>query len=374
MSTVCRPETNRQKEKMSTGKYNHSLYTPSIDSFKWRIELDRVDIIDRNLLDHIVNVKTNTTTGEVIEETPIQANSLKVPFDGYHIHFGVQKIFGVQYLVVLVNSKLLEHDYLNGITMTNIEPIYNKIMSCKVFELPFLDFLSIGQVSDIDIKKDIKLSSADFKESIKHLEKGSKPQKRAKHGVNAFTQKDNLGIEWNTRTGGSYSHPFLKIYHKGIEALCSKNKDYFAQYIDVHEVQDRVRIECTLKSFREAQKHGFKDNTLLTLLKATTNDLNAIIDHAVTSNLEPRLKKTKTKDGMSNTELVYFLYLTTLIRDKGVSFQTALEYTLEHQSCKVQRTRLKNTLTAVYEEHIQNEKYVAKTEKMNSFFEVLGWK
>jgi hypothetical protein len=357
-------------------RYSKSIHVPSFDSFKWRIELSKVDIINSNLLDHIVNLKTNITTGEIIEEIPIQSNSLKVHFDKYHIHFAINKIFGVEYLVVLINSKLLESDYLEGISMINIENIFNKIMSCEVFSCSFELFLSEGLVSDIDIKKDVLSSPKEFREILKLLDKGSKAHKRAKHGINVFTQKDNLGAEWNTRPGASFTHPFLKIYHKGIETKCSKNREFFAEYLDVHEVSDRVRIECTIKSFREAQKHGFQDNTLLTLLKSTTNDLNRIIEHAVTSNLEPRLKVVhpRTKSELSNTELIMFLYLTELIKEKGVSFENALFHILEHQPKKTQRNRLKIVLTKVYQEQIEGEKFEVKSRSINTFFSSLGWK
>ena len=356
--------------------YSDTLHIPSIDSFKWRIELDKVDIINSNLLDHIINIKTNTSTGEVLEEIPIQSNSLKSHFSKYHIHFAVNKIFGVEYLVVLINSKLLEFDYLKGISMLNIEPLFNKIMSCQVFSCSFEQFLSEGLVSDIDIKKDVEASPTHFKDIIKYLNTGSKAHKKAKHGINVFTQKNNLGVEWNSRTGATYSNPFLKIYHKGVESKCSKNAEFFAQFVDLESITDRVRIEVTIKSFKEAQKHGFKDNTLLTLLKATTDDLNAIITHAVTSNLEPRLKKVKSKSktALNNSDLVIFLYLTELIKEKGVSFENAMFHVLEHQECKMSRSRLKTSLTKVYEEHIEGQKFEVKTKVANTFFESLGWK
>ena len=44
----------------------HSLYVPSIDSFRYRIELSEVDILNRNLLDHIIVQRINETTGELI--------------------------------------------------------------------------------------------------------------------------------------------------------------------------------------------------------------------------------------------------------------------------------------------------------------------
>ena len=357
-------------------KYNNTLYIPAIDSFKWRIELDKVEILNRNLLDHIINLKTNATTGEVIEEVPIQSNSLKVQFNKYHIHFAINKIFGEEYLVVLVNSKLLEHDYLEGIRMTNIEPIYKRIMDCQVFHISFEDFLQHGKVSDIDIKKDVEVKKDDFKQIISITERNSKPFKKRHHGVNAFKTSSNLGIEWNTREKGTYNHPFLKIYHKGVEALCSKNHEFFAEHIDVAAIENRVRIECTIKTFREAQKHGFKDNSLLTLLKSTTDDLNRIIEHSVTSNLEPRIERTERRSSgnMTTSETLMFIHLSNMIKNQHMTIDSAIDFTLDHFEDRKVRSRVKKQLMEVYQAHINGQEYEKKAKRYNSFFDVLGWK
>jgi len=356
-------------------KYSNTLYVPSIDSFKWRIELDSVEIINRNLLDHIINQKTNTSTGEIIEETPIQSNSLKVAFEEYHIHFAINKIFGIEYLVVLINSKLLEHEYLQGITLKNIEPLYNRIMKCNVFNISFEDFLSKGKISDIDIKKDVELSKDDFKSIIRNLDKNTKAQKRRHHGANPFLTDSNLGIEWNTRERGSFSHPFLKFYHKGIEALCSKNKDFFAKFIDVHSLENVVRIETTVKSFKELKKHGFSDNTLLDILRASEDKLNEIISHSVTSNLEPRFTQsnTKTKKELSPTDILMFAHLSNMIKNQKASFYEALEFTLNHFEDKHQKKRMKIKLTEIYNQQIRGQEFEKKVAKQSAFYSIIGW-
>jgi hypothetical protein len=45
---------------MTSKVENKFLLTASIDSFKYRISLKDVEIINSNLLDKIINVKTNT--------------------------------------------------------------------------------------------------------------------------------------------------------------------------------------------------------------------------------------------------------------------------------------------------------------------------
>ena len=91
------------------------LGIPSIDSLKLSFELSLVKILNNNLLDHVVNLKVNTVTGEVINEKPIQSNSLVHEYEDYNIHFAINNSFGKEKLVVLANSKLLEYNYMRGI-------------------------------------------------------------------------------------------------------------------------------------------------------------------------------------------------------------------------------------------------------------------
>lgn len=360
--------------KTTTGQ--KSLLIPSIDSFKWKIELDKVDILNRNLLDHIISIKTNSATGEVLEEKPIQANSLQIQFNNYNIHFAINKMFGVEYLIVLINSKLLEENYLSGISQRNIESIYNQLMDCKVFECSYPLFLD-GIVSDIDIKKDLEVdTTAEFDAFTKQLELATLPNRKSQQGCNRFQQKTNKGIEWNTRAKSSYSKPFLKIYHKGVESMNSKNHQFFNTYLDLETISKRIRIECTMKTKEEMIKHNIKGNRLRDLMAADTITLNNVLIHSLTNNLVKRTppKRTKTKNQMTPQDLALFILLTNMIKDQKYDFETTKEYILSYYDDKFAKTRMKRKLTEIYESQIQGRLFEIKTQKMNNLMNEIGWK
>ena len=75
-------------------KLKNFLFKSSIDSFKYRIEIENVHIVNRNLLDCLITQTVNTATGEIINSNELKLNSLKVKFDFYHIHFAINNIFG----------------------------------------------------------------------------------------------------------------------------------------------------------------------------------------------------------------------------------------------------------------------------------------
>jgi hypothetical protein len=141
----------------------NSLFEASIDSFRYRIPLSKVEVINSNVLDEMLHVKLNAVTGEILKETRATSQWLEITQEGYEIGFSKAVQFGCEFAVIKISSKLLEYRYLEGIKMQNIEFIYKKIISCNVFNMSFDTFLSEGLVTDIDLKKDVELSKDEFK-------------------------------------------------------------------------------------------------------------------------------------------------------------------------------------------------------------------
>ena len=362
-----------------------SLYESSIDSFRYKIPLKSIDVINMNVLDAMINVKINATTGEVLKQTRTANGWIEIPKDGYEIGFSKGDIFGTEYALIKISSKLLEHRYLEGITMQNIELIYNNIMSCKVFEMSFEQFLSEGILTDIDIKKDVELSREDFKKGIRELAKFSKPRSRKKFGVNTFTSRNNVGVEWNDRATANAQNPFLKIYDKELE---SRNKDslqinkketpFFDTYVDHQELKNRVRMEATIKNKETAKKHGIESLILMDVLKLTPTELNKIIVDSLNANVQPRTPEPRMpkNQNLSPTEIIQYVLLNTLIQNQSLDAETAIEYVLGHfneQSNKVAKARMKTQLQGIYERHIELNKYAQTNTRLKSFFDSLGW-
>jgi hypothetical protein len=350
------------------------LYLPSIDSFKLRFPIDSVDIIDERIYEHQTKYTISDSSGEIRNEEKIQNNSFKHQFIEYHIHFRLEDIFAESYVAILINSKLLESDYRQGIHKGNIKQVYEKIQGCNVIDLTFDEFMQ-GIVSDLDIKKDVILSKDLFRKAIPEFKKKTIPQKHQGEGVLSFTQWDNLGIQWNSRKHSSPSKPFLKFYHKGIEAICSKNKGFFEYYVDVNELSDIVRIETTIKNKKHLQKHGIQGNTLKEVIEIPTQKLDSIIRHSVTSNLYERIQimKPRNQANLSPSDTTLFALMSYAIKSNGMSIDEVINYVLSHHESKLSRHREKARLKRIYSEQIESEKYADNNEKITSFFSAIGW-
>lgn len=355
-----------------TSKLKNYLYKTTLDSFKYRIDLRLVKLLDSRLNNHILQTRTVKDTGELIEIQEFKQGSLPISCDYYNIKFAINQILNVDYLVILINSKLLEKNYLDGISMNNIHVIYNRIMECKVIDITFEDFLSLGNISDIDIKKDFELTKEDFKLVISDLNKKSIPQKKKNFGVNVFTQEHNLGIEWNDRKKATLKHPFLKLYHKEVEVKNGNNKEYFENYIKTDSVKDIVRCEATAKGLKELKLAGIDSSRLIDVLKSS-DKLDSIIYNAIDFNIEPPLKAQKTKSPLSPIETIIFAHITNMIKNQNMTFESSLEFTLDHFNNKQTRYRVKKQITQVYETKIQGKISEVRQQRLSNFYQRFGW-
>jgi len=210
-------------------------------------------------------------------------------------------------------------------------------------------------------------------------------QSRKKFGVNTFTSRNNVGVEWNDRATANAQNPFLKIYDKELE---SRHKDslqinkgetpFFDTYVDYQELKNRVRMEATIKNKETAKKHGIESLILMDVLKLTPTELNKIIVDSLNANVQPRTPEPRMpkNENLSPTELTQYILLNTLIENQSLDIETAIEYVLRHFNDKYDRrvkSRMKLQLQDIYARHIELQKYAQTNTRLKSFFDSLGW-
>lgn len=351
----------------------------SLDSLRLAFPLEQVEILSTSLLGRqVIKLTVDESTGEQIDESFTELNSEYITFEEdsitYQIKARIENRFGTKYLALLLNSKILEENYLQGITLKNIKHIYEKLNGI-VFNMPYSQFLN-GSTSDIDIKKDIKVESMEmFDAYTLELQSFTKPTRNKKQGVNRFTKSNNKGIEWNSREHSTSARPFLKMYHKGIETNQGEHSAFFSKYIPQSELANRARIEVTIKNKNQAKQHGIDISTLGSLLSTSQKDLHRVIESAISKNLLPRLqaKRSKPTEELSGNDLLLFIHLSNMIKNQSYDYYEALEWTLKHFDDKQDKYRMKKRLEAIYEQNINGQIYEQKVSKSSSFFKDFGW-
>jgi len=362
------------------------LQTGSIDSLKLRFELNNLDFYDERLSENLTVIDSD---GNIDSEYKRKSkNYLKDnPDKNYSIYASISENVRVSKdkftdcLTVLINSKQTGSNYFKGINKQTIKVIYKLLIDNKVFACSFDTFLN-GIPTDIDIKKDYEMEMDEYKEMISVCELMTKPSSNRDKGCTTFKTATNYGIAWSVRTTSKYkTSPYTKVYHKGIEFSIPKSnggsKEFKDCYLPNTNTSNVIRIETTIKNKSHLFKLdlGFKKYNLNELLNLKQVDLDFILSTAVNAHLSPRNKSMsfKPKQSMSPSNRIYLNSLLTLTADHNYSIDRATNTLLNGIESKVSKSRRKSVLTELYTDHIKGTNYEAKSTKIDSIFDSLGW-
>jgi len=290
-----------------------------------QIILDTGEILDYNeTTKAIVGIKTNKVRTEFIDELEICSFiSYQKPEhkEKEHQEFKNEKEMFIHFLV---SSKLLQHDYFDGITIANIKTIYNHITN-KGYIIDYNDFLS-GTLTDIDIKKDIILNSrAELKSLKQYIKTNMLPAPNFKR-LKEYKNNDNVQF-MSERAAGTPAKPFGKYYHKTDELKTGETIRFTNEYVDRQQLPPNLlRVEFTIKN--KSHLASLKmPNKLMDVLNVVDNDqplMNSILNKLQLRHLERPKKQNTTlltttnKKTNSTLEIVYKRYIIDSL-EKGLT-------------------------------------------------------
>jgi len=335
-----------------------------IDSFKIRIPISNIKIVDESLRGKWVLV--NEVSGD-IDNKVFKENSLSKNENGIKIKYGIERqnltgissIASEEFLIILINSKLLKGRYFEGITKDNIDIVYRELINHKVVSFAFDDLLN-SEITDVDFKRDVIIKS--FDNVVKTLFSIAKASKKKDEGAKIYVQKSNMGIEFSDRATQSYlSNPFLKVYHKGIHCKKSDDKDmrefyttYLFDSVEDSEIDNRVRTEYTVKNKKHFRQYNILSTTLSNILNLTQEKkLNILRNIAGKHLLKKQVRVRMIKEDLTPSDKI-ILGLLDMLLQNGIAFSRALESCIFSESDRVKRSRLKSKLTNLYSKYLEN--------------------
>jgi len=366
----------------------------SIDSFKIRIPINKVEILSNELSGK--RSFYNGDTGEEIEnlkvfdessnewvsvndyESEFKKRSREIREDGITTRFAIEKqqigfktSITAEYLVILFNSKLLRERYFEGITEENIDLIYECLVAYKIASFSFTDFLS-AECTDVDFKKDINYES-DFSILTKTLYGQTRESRDTGKGAWRKNGKENQGIQFSRRETTQFkTNPYLKIYHKGVE-LEYNSTEFRDLYLPDIDCSNRIRIEATVKNkkhFRALFGKAF-NTELQSVLMLSNEQKELIFQVAAKAHLQPLVRKSKVDSGMTPTKIM-LLSALNIIMDKGISFELAKDCMVGGIGDESQRSKKKAYLTNLYYGHIKGSEIDETTKEIQEFFNIVG--
>ena len=274
------------------------------DSLRIYIPLEKVDILD----DYFGSlcVITNTQTGVTQEEK--EAILQKEYRDHTHpnirttfkidkkISFNaVEESYRIGHLVVFINAKQLQNNYLQGITKDTIKDVYNYIISLGAVYFSYEDFMN-ARILDIDVCKDFICPVG-----IDHNKDRDKLYNALKEGVDegkkAIVNKyKQTTLYYNQdRERATLGKPHIKLYDKtaelrgyrddqdnsGGKKVRDNSLSFYIEYlagtaVDQLISQGIIRLEYTLKNAKALDHFGLtKVRTLQDLINTDSSTLDA---------------------------------------------------------------------------------------------------
>lgn len=351
----------------------------SMDSGKVRILLSEVEIIDPNLGQYHVNV--NLETGDYDTEDKFKKNSMLRKNKGISTRFCLEtqndKGINKEYLVILLNSKILRERYFEGITKDNSKLVYDNIIELGIVKFTYRSFMK-GLCTDIDFKNDIYCKS--FGDVIQQIKKISKPSSLSNRGYNSLNKRKqgilvNQGIEFGIRKKASSAYPFLKFYHKFIE-LINKSSEFYNEYIEPLklDIENLVRVEFTIKNAAHFKKYKIENTSLESILNLEQSTLEDIKKDILRIHLDQRVKVIIPKLKLNIMDTFLLNAISEHIKN-GLSFEQMCDNWIITKTSKPHQEikRTKERLAKIYKAEIEGSLEDRKSIELDSFFKDLGW-
>jgi len=338
----------------------------SIDSFLLRIDMDEVTWISP-LMTRLKITYIDTETGEEYDPKIFKSTSEKYEEKGISTHYSIKKErlnFGTnrtdykKYLFVLVNAKILMEEYSCGITMKNVDKVYEFLNTRGIVNFTYKGFIE-GTVRDVDFKTDVR-DVDDIKTALKGLKKICKShdktnlENRAKHQALYLSE---------SRQKATKEKPFSKFYNKQMELL-NHSQEFTRNFLNHSDFKDVLRFETTIKNKNHLAKFGLK-NTLFDVLNAPYEIYEEIIHQALKAHLKLDEEIEETIEELKPTAKCLIEFIKLKMAINSTDSESAINEVLNTMDFKDsdQKSKFKKKLFKlwkVYENAVENMDFEIK--------------
>lgn len=344
------------------------INTYEIDSFKCRIPISKVTIINSNIGIYID--KLNRSTGEIIEsEEPEKKvySDIEIPTEFTIEKVNVNGQDFQTFITIKVTSKHLRPEYFQGITIYNVEEVYNSIIAESVIKFDYITFLH-SEVTDIDFKMDIETEHFDL--ILSDMISNAKPSKKITEGINYRNRKDNQFIQFSRRETAKISNPYIKIYNKSRE-LNNRSTEFNHKYLNNYCNDNLYRVEFTLKNKKMYKAYGVQGNRLIDFLELPEDKKRKIATEILKKHTESRTNKAPT-EVQNTTELLIYDNINLSLKT-GRTIETTIDNFVNQINSRATKNRYKKIYKSVYEKYFQSDKRQVRNEEIEEIYKTIGF-
>lgn len=281
-----------------------------IDSLLLRLPMRYVTVENPCLTDTHRDYQVNENTGEMTPKKykykQAEFQPLVVEKKGYKYEFRVKTWtnprtgISKQFLYMLVNAKMLESRYFEGIREDNIERIYNGLVSCNVANFNLQDFLENGQCTNVEFCKNFYSENLEYQ--LNHLKKRIKKSPMQNPNAKLTTKYGELSLRFNKKESSTPAKPHILIYDKEKE-LINNSTHFLTTYIKDADITNLARVEFRIKDAKHAKQLGIEDNDLITFLQLSQDRKQELLKTFTGRYLEA--EKVEKQGKLTPTKQIY---------------------------------------------------------------------
>lgn len=356
----------------------------SIDSCRIRLPLKKVEIVGAELLDsHQGNIiLVNKETGEELGTSQSSTYHHKQG-DVLSTKYSISKGFGKnraieEFLDVGISSKLLESDYLSGITRNNVQLLHDNLLQQDVVKVE-LDTLLDSQCYDIDLKYDfINEAGKRYWNTLTEFSKSSNKQDSGYRRFPESNRSKITGLQWSDRrTRSPIGLPFVKTYNKDLQMKLMKSQGGMIEYKQAYGIsvpKELTRIEATIKNTAHCKSLGITSNKLKDLVMISSERMESMIGEMLGKHMEGGIKLKRPIVDVSNKDAGWLNLVQVLMDQYNWTWYQVKQYYLKpyESAGRLKYSRQRRKLEKFYEDYIEGSKSAEESEFVESLFGRLG--
>lgn len=254
---------------------------------------------------------------------------------------------GLEYVCILVNSKMLKGKYFEGINFQNIADVYSYIIALKVVYFPMEIFMS-AYYTDVDFCIDFEITPENFALFTKEVKARILPENM--HYVKSFATAENIGLQINNREQATPTKPFVKFYHKSTELL-NNSKVFFDAYLQSckSEILKGIgRMEITLKNSKFKKHYKYEiGKTFAELLSVPLEQTTAMFN-AYLPNYTTKAKKAMKTNNLTPYQIRELGYIRKLVQ-YGESKQQIINDAIAEMPNRLAKNRAKTEIEKLFD-------------------------
>ena len=330
---------------------------PKLDSFRVYIPIENISIIDKRLNTSYVKYYHEI---ELVDEVINDEKSLIVGHADATTKYQImQRLFNNEnreVLCILVKSKILEDNYLSGITKDNIKELYNIIINQKVVYFTIEEFMA-SKITDIDICIDYSADQYNVSQIIKQISKMVVYPNYKHH----FETKTGESLVLNKREKATPSKPHFKVYDKFAE-MNNNSAEFRDNHIgdaEFNRLKQRygglIRLEYTIKNKKHLNRLGLKFNDLRDVLNMSDKMMTEIVESGL-HNYINKNKMNKDKEQSTTDTIISNLIDILVIEGYGEETIKSVCEDIENSSQRSKwKKRIKNLMNKTVDQETLNK-------------------